>query len=88
MESMALKPSTAKHTNVLHHVMGYFKKNLSTDEKQELLEVIDEYRRGLIPLIVPVTLMNHYVRKYDESYLKEQTYLNPYPLELQLRNHV
>jgi len=88
MESMALKPSTAKHTNVLHHVMGYFKKKLSADEKQELLDVIDGYRRGLIPLIVPVTLMNHYVRKYDESYLKEQTYLNPHPLELQLRNHV
>lgn len=88
MEAMSLKPSTAKHTNVLHHIMGYFKKNLSTDEKQELLEVIDEYRRGIIPLIVPVTLMNHYVRKYDESYMKEQTYLNPHPMELQLRNHV
>ena len=88
MESMALKPSTAKHTNVLYHVMGYFKKNLSSAEKQELLEVIDEYRKGLVPLIVPVTLMNHYVRKYDKSYLKEQTYLNPHPLELQLRNHV
>jgi uncharacterized protein YbgA (DUF1722 family)/uncharacterized protein YbbK (DUF523 family) len=88
MEAMSLKPSTAKHTNVLHHIMGYFKKDLSTDEKQELLEVVDEYRKGLIPLIVPVTLMNHYVRKYDEAYLKEQVYLNPHPLELQLRNHV
>jgi uncharacterized protein YbgA (DUF1722 family) len=88
MEAMALKPSTAKHANVLHHVMGYFKKNLSTDEKRELLDVIDEYRQGLIPLIVPLTLMNHYARKYDESYLKEQVYLNPHPLELQLRNHV
>jgi uncharacterized protein YbgA (DUF1722 family)/uncharacterized protein YbbK (DUF523 family) len=88
MDAMALKPSTAKHTNVLHHIMGYFKKNLSTDEKRELLEVVDEYRQGLIPLIVPVTLMNHYVRKYDEAYLKEQAYLNPHPLELQLRNHV
>ena len=88
MEAMSLKPSTAKHTNVLNHIMGYFKKNLSTDEKQELIEVIDEYRQGLIPLIVPVTLMNHYVRKYDEAYLKEQVYLNPHPLELQLRNHV
>jgi uncharacterized protein YbgA (DUF1722 family) len=48
----------------------------------------NEYRQGLIPLIVPVTLMNHYVRKYDESYLKKQIYLNPHPLELQLRNHV
>jgi uncharacterized protein YbgA (DUF1722 family)/uncharacterized protein YbbK (DUF523 family) len=88
MEAMSLKPSTAKHTNVLQHIMGYFKKDLSTDEKQELLEVVDEYRKGLIPLIVPVTLMNHYVRKYDEAYLKEQVYLNPHPLELQLRNHV
>lgn len=88
METMALKPSIAKHTNVLHHVMGYFKKSLSADEKQELLEIIDEYRKGLIPLIVPVTLFNHYVRKYNEPYLKEQTYLNPHPLELQLRNHV
>ena len=88
MEAMSLKPSTTKHANVLHHIMGYFKKNLSAGEKQELLEVVDEYRKGLIPLIVPVTLMNHYVRKYDEAYLKEQVYLNPHPLELQLRNHV
>jgi uncharacterized protein YbgA (DUF1722 family)/uncharacterized protein YbbK (DUF523 family) len=88
METMSLKPSTAKHANVLHHIMGYFKKDLSAGEKQELLEVVDEYRKGLIPLIVPVTLMNHYVRKYDEAYLKEQVYLNPHPLELQLRNHV
>jgi uncharacterized protein YbgA (DUF1722 family) len=69
-------------------MMGYFKKDLTADEKQELLEVIDEYRRGLIPLIVPVTLMNHYVRKYNKAYLKSQTYLNPHPTELQLRNHV
>jgi uncharacterized protein YbgA (DUF1722 family)/uncharacterized protein YbbK (DUF523 family) len=88
MEAMAFKPSTAKHTNVLQHAMGYFKKNLSADEKQELLAVIDEYRKELIPLIVPVTLMNHYVRKYDQPYLKEQSYLNSHPLELQLRNHV
>ena len=88
MEAMALKPSMAKHTNVLHHVLGYFKKNLSSDEKQELMEVINEYRQGFIPLIVPVILINHFVRKYGESYLKEQIYLNPHPLELQLRNHV
>ena len=83
---MEIQPTTAKHANVLHHVMGYFKKNLSIDEKQELLEVIDEYRRGLIPLIAPVTLLNHYVRKYNQSYLKEQTYLGRLPLELRLSN--
>jgi uncharacterized protein YbgA (DUF1722 family) len=70
------------------HMMGYFREELSSDEKKELLEVIENYRREVLPLIVPVTLMNHYVRKYDQPYLKEQVYLNPHPLELQLRNHV
>lgn len=86
-EAMALKPSAAKHAKVLRHMMGCFKKDLTADEKQELLEVIGRYRRGLIPLIVPVTLMNHFVRKYSQEYLKTQTYLNPHPTELQLRNH-
>jgi len=85
---MAMKPSAAKHTNVLHHMMGYFKKELTAEEKREVLEVIEDYRRGLIPLIVPVTLMNHFVRKYKQAYLMAQTYLNPHPMELQLRNHV
>ena len=88
MEAMALKPTPAKHENVLMHIMGYFKKDLGADEKQELLEVINHYKRGLIPLIVPVTLLGHYVRKYRQPYLKEQTYLNPHPMELMLRNHV
>jgi uncharacterized protein YbgA (DUF1722 family) len=69
-------------------MMGYFKEQLSADEKKELLEVIDNFQGGYIPLIVPVTLINHYVRKYDQPCLKEQIYLNPHPLELQLRNHV
>ena len=69
-------------------MMGYFKKDLSSDEKQELLEVIKEYKDGYVPLIVPITLMNHYVRKYRKDYLAKQTYLNPHPIELQLRNHV
>jgi uncharacterized protein YbgA (DUF1722 family) len=69
------------------HLLGYFKQQLSADEKQELLELIDQYRAGHIPLIVPVTLITHYVRKYDQPYLKTQTYLNPHPLSLKLRNH-
>lgn len=87
-ECLRLLPTAKKHTNVLHHIMGYFKKTLSTDEKQELLEIIENYYKGLIPLIVPVTLLKHYVRKYGETYLKRQYYLNPHPLELMLRNHV
>ena len=65
-----------------------FKDQLSSDEKQELLEVIHHYRQEYIPLIVPITLIQHYVRKYDQPYLKEQVYLHPHPSELQLRNHV
>jgi len=88
MESLYLKTSAKKNTNVLQHMMGYFKEQLSSDEKQELLDVIDHHKKEYIPLIVPITLFQHYVRKYDQPYLKGQVYLNPHPLELQLRNHV
>jgi uncharacterized protein YbgA (DUF1722 family) len=77
-----------RHINVLEHILGYFKDELSADEKREMLETIEAYRHGHVPLVVPVTLLNHYVRKFDEPYLKTQYYLHPHPLELQLRNHV
>jgi uncharacterized protein YbgA (DUF1722 family)/uncharacterized protein YbbK (DUF523 family) len=86
--ALRVKTTVKKNTNVLQHMMGYFKKELTADEKQELLEVIDGYLQGMVPLIVPVTLVKHYVRKYDQPYLKEQFYLNPHPVELKLRNHV
>lgn len=88
MEAMELKATPKKNANVLMHMMGYFKKELSSWEKGELLEVIEQFRMNIIPLVVPLTLLKHYVRKYDQPYLKEQTYLAPHPLELQLRNHV
>ncbi len=88
MLAMAVKATPARHVNVLQHIMGYFKKQLSADEKQELVEVIGHYREGLVPLVVPMTLLNHYIRRFDEPYLKTQSYLNPHPLELKLRNHV
>jgi uncharacterized protein YbgA (DUF1722 family)/uncharacterized protein YbbK (DUF523 family) len=88
MEALQLKTTPKKNANVLQHMMGYFREQLSPDEKQELLEVINHYKQEYIPLIVPITLIQHYVRKYDQPYLKQQVYLNPHPLELQLRNHV
>ncbi len=88
MEGMALQATARKHTNVLMHIMGYFKKALSSDEKSELLEVIERYHDRLVPLLVPLTLLRHYVRIYDQSYLKQQLYLDPHPAELMLRNHV
>ena len=88
MSGIHLIATVKKNTNVLLHIIGYFKKHASSEEKEELLEVIDNYRKGIIPLIVPITLIKHYVRKFGVSYLKRQYYLNPHPLELMLRNHV
>ena len=87
MQAMERKATVKKHINVIQHMLGYFKKELTSDEKQEMLEILEHYRNGDYPLIVPLTLLNHYVRKYDPPYLRKQYYLNPHPLELQLRNH-
>ena len=87
MTALGLHCTLKKHTNVLHHLLGYFKKELTTDEKNELLEIIERFKEGYLPLIVPVTMINHYVRKYGQEYLAGQYYLNPHPLELKLRNH-
>jgi len=88
MEGLQLLATVRKNTNVLQHMAGYFKQQLSPDEKQELQDVIANYHQELVPLIVPITLLQHYVRKYNAGYLKQQAYLNPHPLELMLRNHV
>ncbi len=88
MRALALHANVKKNSDVLMHIMGYFKKELSPGEKVELLEIIRQYHGRLVPLIVPVTLLRHYVNKYDQQYLKKQSYLNPHPMELMLRNHV
>jgi len=87
MEALGRKTTLKKNVNVLQHIMGYFKRQLSSDEKQELLEIINQYKNEYLPLIVPITLLNHYVRKYEQPYLERQIYLNPHPVELTLRNH-
>ena len=76
-----------KHTNVLMHIAGYFKNELAASGKQELHALITEYRKGLVPLIVPVTLIKHYLRQLELPYLRDQIYLNPHPKELMLLNH-
>jgi len=88
MEALSLKATVKKNVNVLFHIIGYFKKLNSSDEQAELIELIESYAGHLAPLIVPLTLISHYVRKYDLLYLAGQTYLEPHPAELMLRNHV
>jgi uncharacterized protein YbgA (DUF1722 family)/uncharacterized protein YbbK (DUF523 family) len=87
LEALRLKTTVKKNQNVLQHILGYFKRQLTADEKQEILQILEQYRNEYVPLIVPVTLLNHYVRKYDQPYLQEQFFLNPHPLALKLRNH-
>ncbi|MDD3643547.1 MAG: DUF523 and DUF1722 domain-containing protein [Candidatus Krumholzibacteria bacterium] len=88
MEGMRLLATTKKNTDVLFHAMGYFKKEIGPDGKAELREVIERYHDGLVPLVVPLTLLGHYVRTYRPEYLLGQIYLDPHPAELMLRNHV
>ncbi|MGQ0811311.1 MAG: YbgA family protein [Nitrospiraceae bacterium] len=88
MKALAVKATVRKHVNVLHHILGYFKERLGAQEKAELSGVIGDYHQGLMPLIVPLTLIKHYVQIFDVSYIRDQMYLNPHPKELMLRNHV
>lgn len=85
MEAMKHQASRKNHTNVLMHVQGYFKKYLSSEEKRELGQVIDDYRIGELPILAPITLLKHYLQNNPDDYLSQQNYLNPYPQELKLR---
>ncbi len=87
LEALRIKATPGKNANVLRHMAGYFKKHLPPAEKAELSELIEQYRQQILPLIVPVTLIQHYARKYEVSYLLDQVYLDPHPIELKLRNH-
>ncbi len=88
MATLALPADAKRHANVLMHMMGHLKSKVDAASRKELADCIDEYRRGLLPLVVPVTLIAHYVRVHDVKYLAGQTYLQPHPRELMLRNHV
>lgn len=77
-----------KHVNVLQHIQGYLKTNLNKDDKAELCEIIDNYRNGTVPLIVPLTLLKHHFRKCPEPYIDNSYYMSPYPAELQLTNEL
>ena len=88
MSALAVIATRPRHANVLQHMAGYFKNQLDAASKAELRSAIDDYRRELVPLIVPVTLLRHHVRVHHIEYLEGQLYLEPHPKELMLRNHV
>lgn len=88
MKALRFKATPRKHANVLYHVIGYFKKYLDEGDKAECLEVIERYRLGYVPLVVPLTLIKHHLRRHPVEWLEQQIYFNPYPEELMLRNKV
>ncbi len=88
MEALKVNATPRKHVNVLQHIMGHLKRFLSKGENAELLELMSDYHRGLTPLVVPMTLIKHYVKALDVGHLRNQVYLNPHPKELMLRNRV
>ncbi len=88
MATLAVLATRRRHVNVLQHMAGYFRDSLNRESRAELVAAIDEYRRELVPLVVPVTLVRHHVRAQGVSYLAGQVYLDPHPRELMLRNHV
>ncbi len=87
MRAMKTLATVRKHTNILQHMLGYLRGLADEPDRKELADIIEQYHTGLIPLIVPVTMLRHYVFKHNIEYLKDQYYLAPHPMELKLRNH-
>jgi uncharacterized protein YbgA (DUF1722 family)/uncharacterized protein YbbK (DUF523 family) len=88
MGALSIVATRGRHANVLQHIAGYFKRDLDSTARSELAGLIEDFRKCLVPLVVPLTLVAHYVRLFNVTYLQGQVYLNPHPKELALRNHV
>jgi uncharacterized protein YbgA (DUF1722 family)/uncharacterized protein YbbK (DUF523 family) len=88
METLKVLATAKKHTNVLEHAFGYVSNQMTSDERSEMLGLIHDYRRGYAPLVVPITLLKHHIKKQNVTYLLGQAYFQPHPKELMLRNHV
>ena len=88
MKGLRNMATAGKHANVLMHIMGFVKDRMSADEKVELLDLIEAHRTELVPVIVPITLLNHFLRRYPDEYVAKQYYLSPHPRELMLRNSI
>ncbi len=88
MAALKKRASRKSHVNVLQHIQGYLKKELDSDDKAELCELIERYRQGEVPLIVPLTLLKHHFRKNPDPYIEDSYYMSPYPAELRLINEI
>jgi uncharacterized protein YbgA (DUF1722 family)/uncharacterized protein YbbK (DUF523 family) len=88
MTTLARMATRGRHADVMMDIVGHLKRLIQAGDRDELLGAIDDHRRGVVPLVVPLTLIRHHVRRHAVAYLSDQTYLDPHPRELALRNHV
>ena len=88
MTALAQLASRGRNTNALQHAAGYVKTKIDSASRNELADLIHDYRNGLVPLVVPLSLLRHHIRVHEIDYLAGQSYLQPHPKELMLRNHV
>jgi uncharacterized protein YbbK (DUF523 family)/uncharacterized protein YbgA (DUF1722 family) len=87
MAGLAALATPGRHANVLQHMLGYVSPSLDRAQTAEIEELIADFRRQLVPLLAPLTLLRHHVRRLSVEYLLGQLYLEPNPRELMLRNH-
>jgi uncharacterized protein YbgA (DUF1722 family)/uncharacterized protein YbbK (DUF523 family) len=86
MDVLKAPASRKRHVNVLQHVLGYLRKHVDATRRADLVDVIDDYGRGMVPLVVPVTLLQHHFRSNPHPWISRQVYMNPHPRDLMLRN--
>ena len=88
MSALKKRASRGDHVNVLQHIQGYLRDHLDTDDRAELVDALQRYRLGQLPLIVPITLLNHHFRKHPNDYISRSWYMHPYPPQMSLQNHI
>ncbi|URN87552.1 MAG: DUF523 and DUF1722 domain-containing protein [Pseudomonas protegens] len=88
MEALSRCATRGTHSNVLQHISGYFKRAISSEDKEEMQRLISQYRQGIVPLVVPLTLLKHHLRQNPDPYIAQQLYLQPHPEDLSLRNAI